>query len=431
MPTGNLPAKAKALWESVYNKYKGKGMSEKEAAKRAWGAIEQAGWHKKDDKWVKSKKSTALAEFSFVIKKATLDPETGERRWRADTSDTEIDSYGDKMSLQLYSDFLRRIEEAEPAPDEYRSDFWSGGNPYLSVSHYPDMNGSAVPGEVDVIFIDGNYLKAKGKFYETPLGIACWEAIKADLDSETDDKVRISIAFLDYKHRHLSTDYTFERADLDDICPECLLGMITGESDGKEFLEGHLIHLALTRVPVNRRTIMEVDKSMATKKEDASTIIGEELAEELEEKAKAIEVGRALVTKSEDGSIVIEIPGLEQLATMLSEIRELVTPVEEAEVEEEVEEAEEVEETPQEEEPLGQLTAVLGQMADGFNAMSQKMDMLISQNARDPQVAVPQRRAVLSEQEIIPTKRRDPNKPLSIKEATYLSVYGRLPEETS
>lgn len=72
-------------------------------------------------------------------------------------------------------------------------------------------------------------------------------------------------------------------------------------SAGKVYLKGHLVHLALTRVPVNQRTIMEVDKSMATQKEDAASIVSEELAEELEAKEKAELVGKAdiLVTRAE------------------------------------------------------------------------------------------------------------------------------------
>jgi len=158
------------------------------------------------------------------------------------------------------------------------------------VSHYPDFNGKGVPGPVDSVYIDGRVdagrgmLKAKGRFDDTPLGKACFQSISRDIEDKVPDneRIRISIAFLDWKHRHKSTGYEFERTEDDFLCPECLKEMVTGDYGGKEFLKGHLIHLALTRVPVNERTSMEVERSMTTRKEDAETIIGE-LAEDLEE----------------------------------------------------------------------------------------------------------------------------------------------------
>ena len=83
MPTGNLPEAAKKLYERVYQEAK-KGSckgDEECAAKRAWGAVRQAGWRKsKDGEWHKEE---SLAEFSLVIVKASLDKATGEMRWNA------------------------------------------------------------------------------------------------------------------------------------------------------------------------------------------------------------------------------------------------------------------------------------------------------------------------------------------------------------
>jgi len=53
-----LTGKAADLWEKVYQSYKDEGKSEEEAAKRAWGAVKQAGYKKdKDDNWTKSNQS--------------------------------------------------------------------------------------------------------------------------------------------------------------------------------------------------------------------------------------------------------------------------------------------------------------------------------------------------------------------------------------
>jgi hypothetical protein len=56
----------------------------------------------------------------------------------------------------------------------------------------------------------------------------------------------------------------------------------------------------MTRVPANKRTKMEVERSMTTKKEDATSIIGEELAEEIDVMAKMVGKSEALVVKTED-----------------------------------------------------------------------------------------------------------------------------------
>ena len=316
MPTGNLPASGKALWEEVYQKAK-KGSckdspdTEKCAAGSAWKAVKNAGWHKgADGQWTKSADFT---EFSLTIRTAHFDEATQEMRWRADTSDTETDSYDDNMTLGLFSDFLYRIETVEKPPEHFCSDYWSGGIPYLSISHYHDQNGKAVPGIVDAVYVDGNVLKAKGRYFDTPLGRACFKAVCESLHGTPDKPVRVSIAFLDYKHEHKDSGVIFERKTLDDSCDECLKEALASildgkESGGKRYLSGHLIHFAHTRVPVNKRTLMEVDRSMTTQKEDAESIIGEELAKELDEKEKAlvgksevIENTNVLVIKTEEG----------------------------------------------------------------------------------------------------------------------------------
>ena len=247
----------------------------------------------------------SVAEFSLYVSKAAFDKKTQERRWSAVTSDIDPDSYDDEMSLELYSDFEKRSESKELPPESHRSDFWSGGLPYLSISHYLDLNGTGVPGPTDQVWTDGNCFKAKGRLYDTELGRACFNALCKDLygeeKSDHENKIRISIAFVDWAHRHKSNGFEFVRESLDDICSECLKELFTGEAEGKIFLRGHLIHLALTREPVNKRTSMEV-RSMVTQKEDAASIVGEEEAEKLAEKAKD-ELKADLVIKAEQKEV--------------------------------------------------------------------------------------------------------------------------------
>lgn len=308
MPTGNLPAEGKALWERVYNKaLKGSCNDDKEcAARTAWSAVKGAGWVKdKDGNW--HKKSIVSAS-SLTIVKASINKETNHMNFYAVASDTDDDSYNDNMTASLFDDFRQRIVSAELPPESYRSEFWKGGMPYVSISHYPDLDGKAVPGVVESVYIDGNRLKAKGYFYDTPLGRACFHAICRDLYGEKkhpDGPIRISIAFLDYSHRHKSNGYVYTKNEEEPVCFECIREAFNNSGEGKEFLLGHLIHLALTRVPVNKRTSVEV-KSMAitTRKDDALSVVGDDeeaksLIEEINTEAKL--VGKSeLVIKAED-----------------------------------------------------------------------------------------------------------------------------------
>ena len=314
MPTGNLPGEGKKLFEEVYQKaLKGSCKGDKGcAAGSAWKAVHNAGWRKnKDGQWVKGKSFT---EFSLRIDRASYDKASGERRFRAVASDTDEDSRQDNMSLELFNDFIDRIKRNEPVPEEFQSEFWKSGEPYLSVSHYTDLEGKGVPGLIDATYVDGNYLKSKGKFRDTPLGRKCFEAVCSDLYGETkdrEDKIRISIAFLDYMHKHKSNGFVFDRKNSKTTyCPECVMEALTGESQGKIFLRGQLIHEALTRVPVNTRTSLEVDKSMAdkilTRKDDAASIVGDELADELEEQAELVGKSDALVIRSDEEEVVEE-----------------------------------------------------------------------------------------------------------------------------
>jgi len=282
----------------------------------------------------------ALVEFSMALRSVTHDKKAGTLRWKAVASDTDEDYYHDNMSLELFDDFTKRIAINELAPEEFRSTFWQGGMPYISVSHYPDLEGKAVPGPVERVFVDGVQLKADGQFDKTPLGFACYYAICKDLYEEpkADEPVRVSIAFLDYGHTHKSDNYKFVRESIDDICPKCLEEHLKGENYGKIFEKGQLVHLALTRVPANDRTSMEVEKSMTTRKEDAKSIVGEELAEEFEKEAKLVGKSQALVIKSDDETEEVEqeeVVEVEPVAELVEEAKKMDKKDEDAEDEEE------------------------------------------------------------------------------------------------
>ncbi len=314
MPISTLPAPAMKLWESVYNASKKAGDKVEVAAKKAWAAV-KGGWKKgKDGKWVKK---AELVEMSMYITKASIT--NGTMTWAAVNSDTDKDSYEERMSLELYKDFLANIEKGE-IPEEFRdavcSKFWCGGMPYISVSHYSDLNGKAVPGEPLEVYIDGdNYkakLKAKGILYNNPLGRAVWRSLKEDKNKQPEEKIRISIGFLDMAHKHGENGNLFVRESLFSLCPECLQGV-----GDKIYVKGYLVHLALTRVPVNKRTEMVLEeKSMSkkkiTRKDDAASIVGEDLAEKIDVEQKAT---------SQKSDVLIEMSETEEeTAELIAEV---------------------------------------------------------------------------------------------------------------
>jgi len=233
--------------------------------------------------------SNVIRSISMYITKSSISD--GLMRWSAVNSDTDWDLYGEKMSIDLYRKMLSYIKEKTPPPSAFKdmvcSDYWCGGMPYLSIAHYPDANGKAVPGQPTELFIDGTQLKAKGTLFDNPLGQAVWKSLKQDENLGKDEqRIRISIAFLDLAHKHGDNGNVFVRDSFSDICPDCLKG-----KGDKIYLDGYLVHLALTRVPVNPRTIMEAEdimakKSIQTRKEDAVSILGDaKLVDEIEKSA--------------------------------------------------------------------------------------------------------------------------------------------------
>lgn len=308
MPYSTLHGEAAKVFEEIYNKaldtYKG---DKQKAAQTAWHGLKGAGYRKNDaGDWTKTK--SAIAEMSMSIIKASYDKrDGGAMRFRAVASDTDPDLYTEAMSPELFQDFVNRIENNIPVPEEFKSaiceDTWCGGLPYPSISHFRSgPQGTNVPGKIESVYVDGNRLKSTGVLHDTELGRAVFKSLLDDLYAKKSDAdhlpVRISIGFLDLKHSHIGNgmNYTFERKNLVDQCPMCARNV-----GGKVYQKGVLVHEAFTRVPVNPRTEAEVERSMSdaivTKKDDAVSIIGD-LAEGLVDKSKA----EVLVVKG-DGTV--------------------------------------------------------------------------------------------------------------------------------
>ena len=307
MPFSSLPEGSPGfkLWEKVHDEAKNAGDDDETAAKKAWGALKNAGYEKQGDKWVK--KSDFIRELSMTFTSAPFDKKNGgEMRFRAVASDTGTDSYDENMTLELYRSFCKNVNRKAPVPEAFRSmvesEFWKGGMPYISVSHYPDLDGFGVPGMVQEMYIDGNRFKGKGKFFDTEIGRSCYRALLKDEENKVppDKKIRLSIAFLDLAHQH-GDGPVFKRNSLSDFCPECAAGV-----GNKKYLDGYCVHWAMTRVPVNKRADIEVDKSMSdpiTREQDAASIIDPELAEELEKRAKLIHRSEVLVEMSKTKTV--------------------------------------------------------------------------------------------------------------------------------
>jgi len=291
--------------------------------KKVDGGAVPGGCHKTREEAVKhlralevNVKNSPIAQFSMIFTKAkyNADEVNPNRRmqWRSVNSDTDSDLYDEQMSKELFYDFTHRINDNIPVPEQFEEVIcegdWCGGMPYLSIAHYKAGTGMGnVPGIVDSVYVEGEKLKSRGFCNESPLGHAVYESLKNDIlqqrsGNKDNNPVRISIGFLDLEHKHLpqvgGQEFIFTRSDVGQICPLCAQGI-----GGKIYMKGQLVHLALTRVPVNPRTEMVAEgmeeKSMdeiTTKRDDAKSIVGE-LADVLEEKSFANDV---LVVKSDE-----------------------------------------------------------------------------------------------------------------------------------
>lgn len=228
-------------------------------------------------------KQSTLKQLSMVITKASI--HNGVRRWAATGSDTDPDQHGEKCSLELFKSFISLFEKSDTKP-------------FLGIAHYPRCGGKGIAGTVEALYMDGKKFKAKGTFADTPMGDALFEAIANDrLSGDNKNNIRISLAWYDLQHTH-DNSTVFTRKSLSEACPTCSQG-----AKIDTYLYGFLDHLAATRVPVNNRTEISLEmKSMAiTRKDDADSIVGTELAAELEQAVKGEPTEKSLVIRSQAG----------------------------------------------------------------------------------------------------------------------------------
>lgn len=304
-----LPKAARFLWVDTFNGvFDSCDGPEKEcdarAARIAWNNV-KGKYRKVKDQWI-LRKSEAYHDVLLTITKASLQSD-GSVRWQAVASDTGKDRAEERTSIELFQDWIDRVTYKVdipylPAPKM----------PFLGVSHYPALEGFGEAGVTRRMFIDGNVFKADGVFSADGVtGQGLLGAVKAELalikkGGVLEKPIRISAGWWDIEHYHSDSNFIFTRRALTEKCPLCE----KGQTSDKIYKAGQLDHFAATRVPMNLRTSLELEeKSMAktTRRDDAESIIGPGLAEEMERRARMVgksdtvddgELHPAMVTKA-------------------------------------------------------------------------------------------------------------------------------------
>lgn len=171
----------------------------------------------------------------FYITKASFTDKDG-MTFSATASDTDLDSYQERMSIELYNNFIAKLD----------------GTEFISLSHYPSIDGKAELGILTQVYVDGDKMKIRGRFHDNELGRTAWNSIRKDRRDQLpqDKRIRISIGFFDYAHTH-GNDRIW-RNTMGKVCPYCMLGI-----KEKQYLDGKLDHAALTRRPALPDTDIE------------------------------------------------------------------------------------------------------------------------------------------------------------------------------
>lgn len=183
--------------------------------------------------------SSPIQEFSLYIAKANVSKD-GQMQFLATASDTKPDVFTERMSLELFQSFVNKFTGME----------------FVSLAHYPRLrDGFGELGLISKIYLDGDYLKVRGYFHDTILGRKAFEAILADRKGNipVEKRIRVSIGFWDRLHKHTESGY-IAKYELGKECPICAMG----KKNDKIYLDGILDHIALTKIPANRRTDIDV-----------------------------------------------------------------------------------------------------------------------------------------------------------------------------
>ena len=160
-----------------------------------------------------------ISSVDMVIVKASREKAHGTMRLRMVNSDTGEDTFGEKMSVELFEDFVRRSDGNLPVPEPFdavvHEEKWRGGKPYLSIAHYKSDAFDELPGEQEKLYLDGDKLKSVDVLHDNELGNRVWKSVYNDLyedDKDYENPVRVSIGFIDLEHKHeidIDEDFVF------------------------------------------------------------------------------------------------------------------------------------------------------------------------------------------------------------------------------
>lgn len=263
----------------------------------------------------------ALHIVNLQIIKADIDAD-GVARWDAIVSDTGRDKYGEQTSDTLFENWITRARTGHGTPF-----LPTPKMPFLGVAHYKSLEGFGEAGIADSLEMQEGVFQARGTFIDSTIGKALYNAVSDELamierGETVDEPIRISAGWWDIQHKH--GDFIFTRKAITDRCPICdAARQDKSLKIDKVYLDGVLDHLASTRVPVNPRTNLTLEeKSMGTKKQDAASIVGDELAEELEGKSQgqvnksdADDTTGAMVVKADKKAMMKTVDGKDYPAT--------------------------------------------------------------------------------------------------------------------
>ena len=267
-----------SAWDSYDPDESAQDSQEGYAMAVAWAAVKKVYKQNEDGEWVE--RSFQLGSYEGVLTRVAS--RDGVVTWRTTCSDDGVDVYATRMTTELHDDFIRRAQVR--------------GLPWLTIGHY---NQLARIGRATKLYRDGRRLKAEGVFFTS-------DELARQQGLEPDDltiKLATAAAAASLAEqgtmprlRKIRTSIGFEP-----------LGAVTEDLGVVGYTRGYLPEITMTTHPANSRVNFGAQEQRSgdmTKRIspefmafDAGTIVGEELAGELDKRLRKV-IGE---TRSEGG----------------------------------------------------------------------------------------------------------------------------------
>jgi cation transport regulator len=264
-----LPDHAKAIWVAAFNSAheswdSGKTDQTQEGYAFAvgWAAVKKQYQKDADGNWTKRSGFEAAGHLTKVWRSGD-----GQRHWRATVMDDGVDCYATRMTTDFQDDVCARAAAG------------AAGMPWLGVAHF---GRESQIGETTRLYRDGRVVKAEGIFLAEPATALQRELVEAAWASAFKE------ADLLPAHRSICTSQAFyPEAHIVEDCG--VLGYTRGRMD----------HIALTVRPGNSRADFGVEEAnmrsstqgkksrRELRREDAASIVGEDLAGRLDQANRA------------------------------------------------------------------------------------------------------------------------------------------------